>query len=228
MHAAKYLFGLGLLCSIPAFAGSMGELISLPGYNGLYLGGDIGFANLIDKQSTLYIPGAYDKHQLSATGFVGGGMLGYDYSLMERIKLGVEGFINGTALNLSTQQLYTPHVSYNSNMRYTAGVRLLPGYEFSPATIGHLMLGYSYGSFNIKDNGDYGFINTGLASNGFQSGLGLNVPCHFKNLSLRGDVVYTTYSAKTSDGLSPTLLSQNYYNNFATIEGNLSLIYKFL
>lgn len=56
----------------------------------------------------------------------------------------------------------------------------------------------------------------------------MKVPCHFKNLSLRGDVIYTTYGSDTSLGQSVTYAPQNYHNNFAIIEGNLSLIYKFL
>ena len=76
--------------------------------------------------------------------------------------------------------------------------------------------------------GDYGFIKTGISANGFQSGLGMKIPCYFKNLFLRGDVMYTTYGSKTSLGLSSSLTPLNYHNNFATLEGNLSLIYKFL
>lgn len=47
-------------------------------------------------------------------------------------------------------------------MRYNTGVRILPAYEFSPGTIGHILLGYSYGKFKISDNGVYGYINTAI------------------------------------------------------------------
>lgn len=226
MCIRTYLLGIGFFCST-TFAGSMGSLITEP-YNGLYVGGNVGVANLLDKESTLYAPGLYDRHQFSATGFLGGGLIGYDYSVTNYIKVGIEGFINGAALNVAAEQQYSTYPSFKANMRYNTGVRIIPGYEFSPSTIVHIILGYSYGKFNISDNGNYGFINKGLSGNGFQSGLGINVPCYFKNLSLRGDVIYTTYGSKTSLGLSTALAPQNYYNNFATIEGNLSLIYKFL
>lgn len=222
-----YFYGIGLLSST-VFAGTIGPVVATEPYNGIYIGGDIGVANLNDKESTLYVPGSYDKHQFSSTGFVGGGMLGYDYSVMDHLKLGVEGFINGTALNIAAEQKYGTQASFNANMRYNTGIRLLPGYEFSPDTVGHVLLGYSYGKFNIRDTGDYGFINTGLSRNGFQAGLGFKVPCYYKNLSLRGDMIYTTYGSSTSLGQSTALAPQNYNNNFATIEGNLSLVYKFL
>ena len=228
MYIRTYLLGIGLLCSVTASAGSMGPISVTSTYNGLYVGGDIGIANLMDKESTLYAANSYDKHQFGATGFVGGGMVGYDYLITDRITFGVEGFINGTALNIAAEQKYGAQPSFNANMRYEAGVRILPGYVFSPGTIGHVLLGYSYGKFNINDNGNYGFINTGISDNGFQAGLGAKVPCYFKNLSLRGDMIYTTYGSRSSLGLSPTLTPQNYNNTFATIAGNLSLIYKFL
>ncbi|MDP3704345.1 MAG: outer membrane beta-barrel protein [Legionellaceae bacterium] len=227
MRTRIYLVGIGLLSST-AFAGTMGPVVIAEPYNGFYIGGDIGVANLADKESTLYAPGQYDRHQFSSTGFVGGGMIGYDYGVIDRLKLGVEGFMNGTALNSAAEQKYGTQPSFNANMRYNAGVRLLPGYEFSPSTVGHVLLGYSYGKFNLKDTGNYGLIDTGLSRNGFQAGLGLKVPCHFKNLSLRGDVIYTTYGSSTSLGQSVTLAPQNYNNSFSTIEGNLSLVYKFL
>ena len=222
----KLYLGLSLICSTTTFAGSMG-LTNPVLFNGFYAGGSIGAANLINKESTLYEPGLYDRHQFSATGVVGGGLLGYDYSFTETIKLGVEGFINATGLNVAAEQKYVPYSSFNANMRYNTGVRILPGYAFSPGTIGHLLLGYSYGKFNIKDNGNYGYIDKGISSNGFQTGLGFSVPCYFKNLSLRADTIYTKYSPNTALGLSTSLAPQNYHDDFSTIEANLSLIYKF-
>lgn len=228
MNKKTHVFGISFFCSASVFAGTIGPLLDARMDRGFYIGGDVGVANLLDKESTLYVPGSYDTHQFSATGFVGGGMIGYDYDFNDRLKLGVEGFIQGTALNIAAKQLYGTQPSYRVNMRYNTGVRVLPGYAFSPDTIGHVLLGYSYAKFHLNDNGNYGFINQNVSSNGFQSGLGIRVPCYFKNLSLRGDMIYTTYAANTALGLSSALAPQNYHNNFATLEGNLSLIYKFL
>jgi hypothetical protein len=225
MRIQMYLLGVGLFCTT-AFAGSMGPVIDA--YNGFYVGGDIGVANLIDSESTPYEPFLYDRHQFSATGFVGGGMVGYDFQAFDRIRVGIEGFINGTALNIAAKQNYAPFPSFDANMRYNAGVRVLPGLAFSHDTVGYVLLGYSYGRFNIHDNGNYGFIDQGISNNGFQSGLGVKVPCYFNNFFLRGDVMYTSYGNRDSLGLSTSFTPQYYYNNFATIEATLSLIYKFL
>ncbi len=161
-------------------------------------------------------------------GIVGGGLLGYDFTLLNQLKLGLEGFGYADGINLLTRQNYSPQTSYNVNIRRNGGVRLLPGYEFTPGTIAHVIVGYSYATFNANDNGDYGLLSTHFSKNGFQGGLGVKTPL-FKNLSIRGDMLYTTYSAQTSYGVTTTVPSsvQTYRNQLATWEGNLSLIYKF-
>lgn len=225
MHTILSL-GIGLFCS-SVYAGTMGPDM-IQAFDGFYIGGTVGVANFLDKESTLYTPGLYDRHQLSATGFIGGGIVGYDYSVTNRIKLGIEGFINGNSLNTAAEQKYAPIPSFNASMPYNAGVRLIPGYELTPGTIGQVFLGYSYGTIHIKDNGNYGYIDTNLLNSGFQTGLGIYLPCIFQNVSLRASMLYTSYGTNTSLGLSTSFTPQNYYDNFASLEGNLSLIYKFL
>ncbi|NCX96917.1 MAG: hypothetical protein EBX41_11045 [Chitinophagia bacterium] len=68
------------------YAGTMGESASLLARSGVYVGGDIGLSNIIDAESHLIVP---ESHQLSSTGLVGGGLLGYDYSLSTTVVLGV-------------------------------------------------------------------------------------------------------------------------------------------
>src|SRR6185437_12175351 len=107
------------------------------------------------------------------------------------------------------------------------GLRLLPGYEISPATIAHLILGYSYAQFAIKDNGNYGIVNSQFNKNGFQVGLGA-ITSVFNNVFIRMDLLYTDYSSQNSNGRTtntpPTL--QVYHNDFASLEGNFAIIYK--
>lgn len=192
-----------------------------------YVGGNMGIASLTDKEST--DNPIRDVHYLSSTGFVGGGLFGYDFTLRDQVKLGLEGFINTTDLNLSANQNYSPVTSYTVNMRYNAGIRLLPGYEFTPGTVGHVIIGYSYAQFKINDNGNYGIINKRFNKNGLQLGLGVKTSLfQFKNLSLRTDVLYTAYSSQTSNGVTTTTPPgvQVYHNQLATLEGNLALIYQ--
>ena len=209
-----------------AFASTLSTQPTHSHYNNFYIGADIGAASLMDKEST-NIP-IRDIHNLSAAGIVGGGLIGYDFTLHDPWKLGLEGFMNATDLNLSTNQNYAPSASYKVNMHYNLGLRMLPGYEFTAGTVVHAILGYSYGSFHVKDNGDYGIINTQFSKSGFQCGLGMKTPV-YKTLSIRGDVIYTAYLSQNSSGLttSTPASTQIYYNNLSALEGDLSLIYKF-
>ena len=205
------------------FAATLG-LQPLP-YNGVYIGAAVGASDLLDSEKTTN--SVTDIHHFSAIGFIGGGLIGYDLTLHNKFKLGLEGFINGTTASASATQNYSPESSYNISMNYNTGLRILPGYEFSPGTVGYLLLGYSYGNFSIKDTGDYGFINQSFGENGFQFGLGIKTPI-YKNFSIRGDLIYTAYASQTSYGLTnPPTETQTYYNTPATFEGMLSLVYKF-
>jgi opacity protein-like surface antigen len=220
----KFYFQKSLIIGIALY--SSGIFAANNSYDGFYLGANIGAASLIDKEST--DNPATDLHYLSALGVVGGGILGYDFSPREKLKFGVEAFINATDLNIADDQNYSPASSYTVKMYYNFGFRLLPGYEFTPGTIWHLILGYSNAEFNINDNGNYGIIDSDFNKSGFQFGLGMTTAL-FKNLLLRTDVLYTDYSSQTSNGITTAIpaTTQIYHNNLATLEGNLLLIYKF-
>lgn len=195
-------------------------------YDDFYLGANIGAASLIDKENTNNP--IRDRHDLSAFGAVGGGLLGFDFTLWCQVKLGIEGFANATSLNISDNQDYAPVTSYTVNMGNNLGLRLLPGYEFTPGTLGHVILGYSSAKFEINDNGNYGIVNSQFRQNGFQFGLGL-IAVLLNDVSVRTDVLYTTYGSQTSNGVTTTTPAtpQNYHNSLSTLEGNLALIYKF-
>lgn len=206
-----------------AFAGAMGDAGTVNPYDGLYLGANVGVSNILDNASWLINP---EEHDLGSLGIVGGGFIGYDYSVTDRAKIGVEGFANAAGLNASIRHYFTG-TSYSVNSRYNAGIRILPGYQFTPDTVWHLILGYSNAQFNIKDD-QYGLLNKSYNKSGFQSGLGLTSALA-GGLSIRLDAMYTTYASQSSTGSSNVSSSQfQYYtNDFSTLEGDLSLIYKF-
>ncbi len=214
-----------LLGSQACIGGTMGPIESKSSYDGFYFGGDIGASDLMVRETTL-VPQA--THTLGSLGVVGGGLVGYDYSISNYIKLGLEGFINAAGLNVAAEQNYGARPSYRARMRYDAGFRLLPGYEFSPGTVGHVLIAYANGRFNIRDNGNYGFISNSFNRSGIQGGLGLKTMLS-KRLALRGDVLYSYYGSSTSYGLTSTTpqVVQTYQNRFATFEGDLTLVYKF-
>lgn len=203
-------------------------------YNQFYIGGDIGISNLVDKESTTYPSEA--SHHLGATGLVGGGLVGYDYSISERLKLGLEWFMNATALNASAYQYYQdPNGNspvYTAHMKYDLGFRGMPGYAFTPNTVGYIILGYAYGKFNIQDNGNYGYVSSNINESGFQCGVGLKTPI-WNHLLIRTDVLYTTYGPSQVNGMSdnsqgnPGTSSLTYSNNFSTLEADVSFVYKF-
>ncbi len=192
--------------------------------NHFYVGGMLGVAGLMDRESTNNP--VRDVHYLSAAGAIGGALIGYDFQLQNQWKLGLEAFANATSINISDNQNYAPQVSYTVNMRYNFGVRVLPAYEFTPDTAGHLVLGYSNAGFKINDNGNYGIINETFFAGGFQTGLGMETFLT-KHVSLRSDVLYTIYSSQTSNGVTtsspPT--NQAYHNNLSSLEAELSIIY---
>lgn len=204
-------------------AGSMGPESTILEQSGFYVGGDIGLSNLLDTESHTTLP---ESHQLSSTGIVGGGLLGYDYALREKIVLGVEGFINANGLNTAISRTTT---AYKQNSRYNWGVRVLPKYLFTSNTDGHLLIGYTQAKFNLNDNGVYGLLNTGFNKSGFQGGLGFtNTLKH--NLLIRLDALYSIYSKSSNIGTGSNLnasVNQVYKNQFSTLEGDVSLIYKF-
>lgn len=206
-----------------SFAGVMGETEMFSPYDGFYLGANIGVSNLLDKLS--YVNGL-ESAQLGSVGFVGGGFLGYDYSVSDRVKLGMEFFGQGNALNTSVQY-YDPSTTYQLSSRYSLGFRVLPGYEFLPGAIGHVILGYSNTQFRMQDNGAYGFLNESVHKSGFQSGLGFLVAAT-PSFLVRLDAMYTNFASQSNKGYTAVPQQYQYYtNDFSLFDGALSLIYKF-
>lgn len=195
-------------------------------YNNFYVGANLGLASLTDKESTNNP--INDTHYLSSTGLLGGALVGYDFTLRDQFKLGLEAFANVADLSIADNQNYAPITSYTVNMRDNYGIRLLPGFALTPGTVGHLIVGYSYGKFSINDNGNYGIVGTQFNKSGIQFGAGVTTAL-FKNISVRFDVLYTDYASQSTNGVTTTTPPgiQSYQNNLAVLEGNLALIYKF-
>lgn len=213
--------GAFLLTSSLSSAGTMGNEDARIIQNGFYVAGEIGVANLGDKESHS-LPS--ETHQLGAFGVIGGGYLGYEYAINDHCGLGLEFFADATGLNAAIT--HDPS-TYQLNQSYDIGVRFVPEYAFTPATAGHIILGYTNGKFNISDNGVYGYIDTSYNTSGFQTGLGYTTRLH-NNISLRLDLIYDIYASETSSGTGLIAgTTQLYTNTFSTLAGELSLIYKF-
>lgn len=192
--------------------------------NGFYLGADVGVANFMDKEAHIVNP---ESHKLGAPGAIGGGYVGYDYGINCITRIAIEGFVDATGLQTSIKHSSD---SYRMNQRYNVGIRLLPTYLFTPCTMGHLVVGYANGQFQIKDNGVYGLINKTYHKNGFQLGAGFTTALP-NNFFLRLDALYNSYRSNTDKGKGLPGASkpyQIYKNRFSQLAGELSLYYKFV
>ncbi len=226
MSHCKKLLLLTLIChALPGIAGVMGASDLPASYDGLYAGATLGMSNLVDKEQHIINP---ESHQLGSLGILGGGFVGYDYHVNDLFNIALEGFGNATGLNIAINH-DAQGTSYSANSHYQAGARLLPGYQCSPGIQAHIILGYTNAHFQVKDSGNYGYINSSFYKNGLQGGLGWTTQI-IQGFEVRVDMIYTNFGSQSSTGTGlPTSGSpqQVYTNDFNTLEGDLSLVYKF-
>lgn len=222
----------GLTCiSTAVFSGAMGPEKTATHLGAYYIGASLGISDLQDTTSHEVTP---ETHHLSGLGILGGGFVGYNFNFTPKIYAGLEGFANATGLNSSIkhydQATGIQDHSENIRSRYNLGLRLIPGFQFTPENEGHLIIGYSNASFKHSDNGTYGYLDTTFNQNGFQTGAGWKTQFFNPNMLVRLDVLYTVYSGQLSTGLglpgSDSAL-QFYRDEFNTLEADLSLIYQF-
>jgi len=168
---------------------------------------------------------------MGSTGVIGSLFAGYNFSFANKCNLGLEAFSNimstSTTHNMNTTSaiaIITQDLKISS--RYTYGLRILPGYEITPDTTGHIILGYARGNFKITNNGKFNNISATFNSNGLQTGLGFTTAIT-KNLALGLDAIYTTYASQTVNGLTASGTPLTYKNKPYTLEGIVSLQYKF-
>lgn len=205
-----------------AFCGVMGEYNT---YDGFYVGGDIGISDFNTSITTFY---PSSTHHLASTGIVGGALVGYDYTVptLDRFKIGIEFLANAAGLNVKSSTNSNNNMTGNS--RYNLAPRVLPGFLFYDKVVGHVIIGYTNGNFNLDDTGVNGFVNKTANLSGFQIGLGMKTEL-VQDFTLRLDAVYSIYqSLSATGGTNNNLYSfQKYTLEPSTLEGNLILIYKF-
>lgn len=186
-----------------------------------YFGVDVGAANLMDKESHSVNP---ESHQLGALDAVAGIYAGYDFFTACRYRIAAEVFLDDTWMQTQIQH---GNNTYSMNQLSNFGVRLVPAYEFTSNTFGHVILGYANGRFKIRDNGVYGFISSSYNVSGFQTGVGFDTAL-INNFFIRLDALYNIYGDKTSHGAGLTPgSSQHYTNRFSQLGGELSVFYRF-
>ncbi|MCX7090960.1 MAG: outer membrane beta-barrel protein [Legionellales bacterium] len=214
-----------LLCiSNAAFCGAMANMVEMTSdYDGLYIGLDV---TVGDFNATITSSYPYGYIDLSDINIAGGGMIGYDFTIYDRFKLGLEFLGNANAYTASVER-FRENTTLSAEQRYNLAGRILPGFLFYPGVVGHMILGYSNAYTTLKDNGQDGFINKSGNQSGFQGGLGMKVelPAGF---TFRGDIVYSIYGTLSGNGGTNNNLYefQHYSVAPSVLEGTLSIIYK--
>lgn len=206
-----------------AFCGGMANVEMPSDYDGLYIGLDVTVGDFNAEITTSYPSGYINLSDINVSG---GGLIGYDFTIYDRFKLGLEFLGNANAYSASAQR-FREGTALSAQQRYNLAVRGLPGFLFYPGVVGHMILGYSNAYTTIKDNGQDGFITKSGNQSGFQGGLGMKVelPAGF---TFRGDIVYSIYGTLSGNGGSNNNLYefQHYSASPSVIEGTLSILYK--
>ena len=209
--------------------------------NSLYVGGGIGVSNCADTQ-LITAPSAPSAapttHDYSGLGFLSSVLAGYNIDLTKHFNLGLELFFTGSNNQIGVDDISInpltpgqPITTMRISQRYAYGIRMLPGYEIAPNINGHLIIGVSKGTFRLIDNGAYALAESEFGVYGPQFGLGLSAGL-WKNVDMRLDFVYTRYPHQhyTTSGPLPSVPvtgSASYYDSLSTLDGVLSLTYKF-
>ncbi|MFA6408941.1 MAG: hypothetical protein WCW01_02030 [Gammaproteobacteria bacterium] len=209
--------------------------------NSLYVGAGIGVSNCADTQ-LITAPSAPSAapttHDYSGLGLLSSALAGYNLDLPKRFNLGLELFLTGSNnqigvddISINPETSGQPITTMRISQRYAYGVRMLPGYEIAPNVNGHLILGVSRGTFRLIDNGAYALAESEFGVYGPQFGLGFSVSL-LQHLDMRLDFIYTKYPHQhyTTSGPLPSVPatgSASYYDSLSTLDGVLSLTYKF-
>lgn len=245
-HYKKILMTALMLSVSSTWAGVMGSPPPVSNYEGFYVGGMLGVTDLAEKQEYMINPGSA---QLGSMGFLGGLFVGYDFIFYNDFNVEIEGFGNGigglratvnkttlpsvscTSSGLTTTVNYSApsSSSFSVSTPYSAGVRILPGFQIREGGQFHFIAGWIYSTFNVADNGNHGIVNRSFSGSGFQSGLGWET--HLANpLLLRIDMLYNifgTYDVVGKGLAGSSALSQTYQMTPSTLDGAISLLWLF-
>ncbi|MCD6047283.1 MAG: hypothetical protein K0S08_930 [Gammaproteobacteria bacterium] len=196
--------------------------------DGFYVGAGIGGTGFHDKvDNTLTVDGVTETSSSDHgnLGVLGGLLAGYTWNFANQFNLGVEGFANATSAKISHTSMDGD--TTNVKARYNYGVRLVPGYQVTPDTDVHAIVGYVRGNFKAEatdaDTGASASKTQNL--NGFQLGVGSGTNVA-KNVVVRGDIIYSGYQNKTNS-FSDGVVSLSNKNKFNTLDGVVSVAYKF-
>ena len=194
--------------------------------DGFYVGAGLGGIGLHQAANLTYSDILGDSATISndggALGVTGGLLAGYNFNFANQLNLGVEAFANATSAKqtllftaASGDETETNTISLKE--KYNYGARFVPGYQVTPDSDIHALVGYVRGHFATD--------NQNNNANGFQLGLGSTTSVT-KEFSLRGDFIYSGYKTKTESGSDSTGDSYTFSQRNNTLEGVISGEYK--
>ena len=210
---SKIALALGAALLLPSLA-MAGAAPTMGAHMHWYAGVGAGPTGFFNKEKTT--GGFNGSANYSALGILGTLYGGVDYSLANGLDMAAEIFGDARSAWYKDDHNYTP--SYDARMRYTYGLRVLPGYQLSTAATVHLLLGFVRG--NLKST--WGSGNRNISNlGGYQVGLGGNYMLSH-HVGLRGDLIYSQYQEKTF-----SMGGFRFKNKPSTFDGVVSVFYAF-
>lgn len=223
--------------------------------NGFYVGIGAGAMDLITDYSGAGTTvttnrGATRTHSTSEnTGKLGADAtmeVGYAWYFPNRFFFGTEVFGDITSVTTSTSstgtttiagQAETATVDGQLQLKYTYGLRILPGYQLTKDAVAYGIIGYSAADTDYTTNASVSGASSGSLPegsltktfSGYQVGLGsmINVT---ENVAIRGDMIYSGYTSETftktgsnANGSATTSIDVKP----STLEANVGVVYMF-
>jgi outer membrane immunogenic protein len=185
--------------------------------DGFYLGLQAGYDSYRIRAGTTAVSGgvSYTNNPvLNASGFVGGGYLGYGQYFNDVYYLGAEIFVNGSNANSASTASQTS-IAGVTNSVYSKvsvgtsyGISLLPGVKVNDASLLYVRLGYNRAHIKgqsqvVSNNVTLLDSSTSSWRSGFNYGLGMEM-AFYQNWSVRGEFTHTNYSSFSSSVTNTT------------------------
>lgn len=202
----NYLRGTAVLAALAAFAGLAGaanaadvEYTAPPVYSwsGFYIGGYVGAGASvsraeIDAQPVLDV----DFNGIGGEGWLGGGMLGFNWQVSDSFVLGIQGDIGWTDLDA---ELDVGGFSAKAGPDFIASASLRAGYLVTTETLLYVIGGYSYSEYKLDIDGGDDFDQD---YDGYHVGVGMETRLTDR-LTARIEYRYTEFGGEDwdTDGL---------------------------
>lgn len=163
--------------------------------DGIYLGGGLGYDSYRITQNidVVDVSGGVDQGNptIKANGWLGNIFAGYG-RYFDWFYIAGEIFANYSGAN-TNYSLVNYHSDFN--VRESFGASILPGISIKKVALAYMRVGYVRSFFSAHENMPTLFNETTTSwGNGLQAGLGLEALV-YKNLSMRGEYTYTSYSS---------------------------------